>query len=207
LSSRPQGASLEGFLFPDTYEVAKDATAASVVDLMVSNFDVRVGTDIQSRLNGKEIFDPGTGSYRPMTAFDVVILASIVEREAVVPEERPIIASVYFNRLDPAYVEETALRLSSDPTIQYAKGYDEATGNWWNAMLPGEGQTLESPYNTFKVQGLPPGPICSPGKASILAVLDPAKTNYLYFQATGDGSHAFAATLEEHMQNQQKYAP
>jgi UPF0755 protein len=158
-------------------------------------------------LPGKTIFDLNLGDYRPITALDVMTLASIVEREAVVDEERPIIASVYYNRLDPAYVEETALRLSADPTIQYAKGYDPETGSWWNPMLPGEGQTVESPYNTFKVQGLPPGPICSPGLASILAVLNPADTDYLYFHAIGDGSHVFASTLEEHLQNQQQYTP
>jgi UPF0755 protein len=166
-----------------------------------------VAPEIAGRLAGRSIFDVGLSNYRPLTVYDVVILASIVEREAVVADERPIIASVYLNRLDPAYVEETALRLSADPTVQYAKGFDPETGNWWNPMLPGEGQTLESPYNTFQVQGLPPGPICSPGLASILAVLNPAETNYLYFHAIGDGSHVFAATLEEHLQNQQQYSP
>jgi UPF0755 protein len=207
LADRPSGASLEGFLFPDTYELAVDATPKDAVDLMLATFDARVAPEIEGRLAGKEIFDLALSDYRPMTIFDVMILASIIEREAVVPEERPIIASVYFNRLDPTYVEETALRLSSDPTIQYAKGYDPNTGNWWNPMLPGEGQTLDSPYNTFQVQGLPPGPICSPGLASILAVLNPADTDYLYFHAIGDGSHVFAATLEEHLQNQERYKP
>jgi UPF0755 protein len=207
LADRPQGATVEGFLFPDTYELATDASAANVIELMLSTFDARVAPEIAGRLPGQMIFDVGLGNYRPMTVYDVVTLASIVEREAVVPDERPIIASVYLNRLDPAYVEETALRLSADPTVQYAKGFDPETGNWWNPMLPGEGQTIESPYNTFQVQGLPPGPICSPGLASILAVLNPADTNYLYFHAIGDGSHVFAATLEEHLQNQQQYSP
>jgi len=207
LSSRPAGATLEGFLFPDTYQLAPDATPASVIELMLSTFDQRVVPEIEGRLAGKTLFDLSLGDYRPMTIYDVVTLASIVEREAVIAEERPIIASVYLNRLNPAYIEETALRLSADPTIQYAKGYDPETGNWWNPMLPGEGQTLDSPYNTFKVQGLPPGPICNPGLASILAVLNAADTNYLYFHAIGDGSHAFAATLEEHLQNQEQYSP
>jgi UPF0755 protein len=207
LADRPPGASLEGFLFPDTYELPKDVTPAAVVDLMLATFDARVAPEIEGRLAGKVLFDLGLSDYRPMTVYDVLTLASIVEREAVVEEERPIIASVYYNRLDPAYVEETALRLSSDPTVQYAKGYDPESGNWWNPMLPGEGQTIESPYNTFKVQGLPPGPICSPGLASILAVLNPADTTYLYFHAIGDGSHVFASTLEEHLQNQEQYAP
>jgi UPF0755 protein len=207
LADRPQGASLEGFLFPDTYELSQDASPAEVVQLMLSTFDARVAPEIAGRLPGKMIFDMGLSNYRAMTVYDVVTLASIVEREAVVPEERPIIASVYLNRLDPAHVEETALRLSADPTVQYAKGFDPATGNWWNPMLPGEGLTLDSPYNTFQTQGLPPGPICSPGLASILAVLNPAQTTYLYFHAIGDGSHVFAATLEEHLQNQQQYSP
>jgi UPF0755 protein len=207
LDARQPGASLEGFLFPDTYELAVDTTAAAVVDLMLANFDNRVAPEVEGRLADKTLFDLGLGDFRPMTVYDVVILASIVEREAVVEEERPIIANVYFNRLDPIYVEETALRLSADPTIQYAKGYDPETDNWWNPMLPGEGQTVESPYNTFKIQGLPPGPICSPGLAAILAVLNPAETDYLYFHAVGDGSHVFASTLEQHLENQQLYTP
>jgi UPF0755 protein len=207
LASRPTGASLEGFLFPDTYEMPTDAVPANLVDLMLATFDARVAPEIEGRLDGRTIFDLYLSDYRPLTLFDVVTLASIIEREAVLDEERPIIASVYYNRLDPAYVEETALRLSSDPTIQYAKGLDPETGNWWNPMQPGEGQTVESPYNTFKVQGLPPGPVCSPGLASILAVLNPADTDYLYFHAMGDGKHVFASTLEEHIRNQEQYAP
>jgi UPF0755 protein len=205
LDARPPGASLEGFLFPDTYQLPIDVTPDYIVDLMVSVFDTRVAEELAAGLPGKQVYDLQLGNYRPMTAYDIITLASIVEREAIVPEERPVIASVYYNRLDPAYVEETALRLSSDPTIQYAKGLDPETGIWWNTMEPGEGQIIESPYNTFKIQGLPPGPICSPGLASIQAVLNPAQTSYLYFHAVGDGSHVFASTLEEHMANQAQY--
>ncbi len=207
LEGRPQGAPLEGFLFPDTYELASDATPAQVIELMLATFDARVAPEIEGRLGDKAIFDVALGDYRRMTVFDIVTMASIVEREAVVPDERPIIASVYYNRLDPVHVDETALRLSADPTVQYAKGYDPESGNWWNPMLPGEGLTLDSPYNTFRAQGLPPGPICSPGLASVLAALNPAATDYLYFHAVGDGSHVFATTLEEHLQNQQQYTP
>ncbi len=207
LADRPADASLEGYLLPDTYEFPAQTTPEAVVDLMLAIFDARVAPEIEGRLAGRTLFDLALGAERPMSVRDVMILASIVEREAVVPEERPVIASVYFNRLDPAFVEETALRLSADPTVQYAKGYDPETGNWWNPMLPGEGQTIESPYNTFMVQGLPPGPIASPGLASILAVLNPAQTDYLYFHAIGDGSHIFASTLEEHLRNQELYAP
>ncbi|MGD9405418.1 MAG: endolytic transglycosylase MltG, partial [Anaerolineae bacterium] len=122
LTSRPTGASLEGFLFPDTYELPTEAVPANLVDAMLATFDARVAPEIEGRLAGRTIFDLNLSDYRPLTLFDVVTLASIVEREAVLDEERPIIASVYYNRLDPAYVEETALRLSADPTIQYAKG-------------------------------------------------------------------------------------
>jgi UPF0755 protein len=209
LAGRPPEASMEGFLFPDTYEIGPDVTPKQVVDMFAANFDARAAAEIAEQLPGKVLFDIGLGDYRPMTAYDIVTLASIIEREAVVDEERPIIASVYYNRLDPVYVEETALRLSSDPTIQYAKGYDPETDSWWNPMEPGEGQVIESPYNTFKVQGLPPGPIANPGLASILAVLNPADTTYLYFHAIGDGSgtHVFASTLEEHLANQEQYQP
>ena len=207
LSDRPADASLEGFLFPDTYEFSAETTPAVVADLMLATFDARVAPEIEGRLAGRTLFDLALGAERPITVYDVMILASIVEREAVVPEERPVIASVYYNRLDPAFVEETALRLSADPTVQYAKGYDPETGNWWNPMLPGEGQTVASSYNTFVVQGLPPGPIASPGLASILAALNPAQTDYLYFHAIGDGSHIFASTLEEHLRNQEQYTP
>jgi UPF0755 protein len=207
LASLPENAALEGFLFPNTYELEAETSPKALTDLLLDTFDKRVAGEIAGRLDGQLLFDLGLGDYRPMTLFDVMILASIVEREAVLDEERPIIASVYVNRLDPAYIEETALRLSADPTIQYAKGYEAETDSWWNPMLPGEGQTIESPYNTFKVQGLPPGPICSPGLASILAVLGHADTDYLYFHAIGDGSHVFALTLDEHLQNQQQYTP
>jgi UPF0755 protein len=205
LASRPSGASLEGFLFPDTYQFAKKTTPEEVVGRMLANFDARAAEEIEAQLAGRQLFDIETSSYRPLTVYDVVTLASIVEREAVVAEERPVIASVYFNRLDPAYVNETALRLNSDPTVQYAKGYDANTGNWWNAMEPGEGQTIDSPYNTFRIQGLPPNPISNPGLASIEAVLEPATTSYLYFHAIGDGTHVFASTLAEHLRNQEKY--
>jgi len=209
LDSRPPDAPLEGYLFPDTYELPLDTNPDAVVGLMLATFDRRAAAEIEARLAPADrmVFDVATGQERPMTVHDVLTLASIVEREAVIAEERPVIAGVYLNRLDPAHVDETALRLSADPTVQYVKGYDPETGNWWNPMLPGEGQILNSPYNTFLVQGLPPGPICSPGLASILAVLNPADTEFLYFHAIGDGSHVFAATLEEHLENQRRYSP
>jgi len=190
LRDRPADAAktLEGFLFPDTYQFAVNATTLEVIDAMLHNFDQRVTIEMR-----QQALDNGLDLFQALT------LASIVEREAVVPEERPMIASVYLNRL------RKGMYLEADPTVQYAKGYDLATGRWWPPLSLEELPAVESPFNTFLHPGLPPGPICSPGLASIQAVLDPADTPYLFFLAKGDGSHAFAETFEEHLQNQQKY--
>ena len=132
-----------------------------------------------------------------ITFYQAMIVASIVEREAAIDSERPIIASVYYNRLRGI----PPLPLQSDPTVQYAIGQD---GNWWPELLPPD-LPRASPYNTYLVNGLPPGPICNPSLKSIQAALSPAQTDYLYFVAKGDGTHAFARTYEEHLENVQKY--
>jgi UPF0755 protein len=123
-----------------------------------------------------------------------------VEREAVVPEERPTIASVYLNRI------AQDMYLNADPTVQYAMGYQPETGQWWKTPVTlEEYENVNSPYNTYLYPGLPPGPICSAGASSILAVLQPTPTSYLYFLGRGDGSHVFAETFEEHERNVQTY--
>ncbi len=190
LRDRPATApkTLEGFLFPDTYEFPVNITATALIDIMLQNFDRRVTIEMR-----QQALDQG------LTLFQVLTLASIVEREAVVPEERPIIAGVYLNRL------RRGIYLEADPTVQYAKGYDPRTGTWWPRLSLEELRTVDSPFNTFIHPGLPPGPICSPGLASIEAVLNPANTRYLFFHAKGDGTHAFAETFEEHLANQKKY--
>lgn len=189
LADRPPGASLEGYLFPDTYRIAVDAGAEDIVDLLLSNLDQR--------------FDAGRRAQAAnagLTIHQVVTLASIVERETVVEEERALIAGVYLNRL------EQGIYLQADPTVQYALGYQPDSGQWWLTPLPLEVlSTTESIYNTYLHPGLPPGPICNPGMASIDAVLNPADTDYLYFYSKGDGTHAFASTYEEHLQNQELY--
>jgi UPF0755 protein len=194
LAGRPLGHSLEGFLFPDTYEFPKEISGEEVVSRMLANFDSKVTPEMLALAEA-----------RGYSFFEIVTLASIVERESVIPEERAIIASVYANRLSVEYFEQAAGYLAADPTVQFAKGYDQATGSWWAPMSLTDSQEVESPYNTFKYQGLPPGPICSPGMAAIEATLYPADTDYLYFFSKGDGSHAFASTLEEHLENQAKY--
>jgi UPF0755 protein len=181
----PPAASLEGYLFPDTYRFLPDSTAADVVLAMVENFESRV--------------DPGFRSAyiaQGLTLHEAVTLASIVEREAVVADERPLIASVFLNRL------AAGMPLEADPTVQYALGL-QPDGSWWKSPLTAEDLAINSPYNTYTTLGLPPGPIANPSLASLQAVAAPAETPYLYFRALCDGSgrHAFAATFEEHLQN------
>jgi len=190
LRDRPASApkTLEGFLFPDTYQFPVSITPTALIDVMLHNFDRRVTIEMR-----KQALDQGLSLYQ------VLALASIVEREAAVPAERPIIASVYLNRL------RKGMYLEADPTVQYAKGYDPQSGRWWPSLSLDELRSVDSPYNTFIHPGLPPGPICSPGLASIEAVLNAATTKYLFFHAKGDGSHAFAETFEEHLENQKKY--
>jgi UPF0755 protein len=191
LYDRPDGAatSLEGFLFPETYRVPADYDAAQILDVMLSTFGERFSPEMREM-----------AAEKGLTIHEAVTLASIVEREAVIPEERPTIASVYLNRL------EQGMYLQSDPTVQYALGYQEDTDQWWKIpMSLEEDVQVDSPYNTYLYPGLPPGPVCNPGLASLQAVLEPAETTYLFFFSRFDGSHAFAETYEEHLQNQELY--
>jgi peptidoglycan lytic transglycosylase G len=185
VKNRPPGATLEGYLFPDTYTVPATTSVVAVIDLMLDNFDRRVPKGMRDALPEGFTFQ------------QVMILASIVEREAAIDSERPMIASVYYNRLRGI----PPLPLQADPTVQYALGQE---GNWWPELMPTDLQH-ESPYNTYRRSGLPPGPICTPSLKSIQAALNPAQSEYLYFVARGDGTHAFARTYEEHLQNVQKY--
>lgn len=190
LAGRPTAATLEGYLFPDTYSVDKETTARTLVAKMLDNFALRVLPAWNSRQSSFKL-----------SLHEAVTLAAIVEREAQLPSERPIIASVYLNRL------QEGMMLQADPTVQYAlvKGNARPPGGYWKKDLTADDLAFDSPYNTYKYRGLPPGPICNPGLASIQAVLQPAQTDYFYFVAKGDGSHAFARTLAEHNENVQRY--
>jgi UPF0755 protein len=182
-------SSLEGVLFPARYGFARDTTAHQAIDQMLQAFEQRYRDEIQPKLSAAP---------NGLTLSQVITLASIVEREARVPEERPIIASVFLNRLD------AGIPLQADPTIQYALGSDPASVSeygFWKTELSLADLAIDSPYNTYAYPGLPPGPISNPGLDSIRAVLEPADTNYLYFVARSNGSHAFAETLEEHQRN------
>jgi UPF0755 protein len=189
LAGRPPGATLEGYLFPDTYRVVPGQTnAENMVDLLLRTFDRRFDANLRKK-----------AAERGMTVFQVVTLASLVEREAVVPAERPLIAGVFLNR----WKDNTVL--NADPTIQYALGYQADAGTWWKKPLSLDDLQLDSPYNTYIHPGLPPGPICNPGLASLKAVITAPPTDYYYFVARGDGTHVFARTLEEHQANVEKY--
>ncbi|MSP12997.1 MAG: endolytic transglycosylase MltG [Chloroflexi bacterium] len=190
LKSRSEGAPLEGFLFPDTYKLDAQSTPQEVTTKMLDTFQLKV---IPSNLENAP---------QKLTPYQILILASIVEREAAMAAERPIIASVYLNRL------AAGMKLDADPTVQYALGYQKNDASWWKHPLLLKDLDINSTYNTYRHIGLPPTPICNPGIASIQAVLHPAQSDYLYFVAndvSGDGSHAFARTLEEHQANIQKY--
>jgi UPF0755 protein len=184
---------LQGYLFPATYGFSRNATGHQAVEQMLDAFENQVMPEIQAGLGGSDL-----------TLDQVITLASIVEREAVKPEERPLIASVFLNRM------KVGMALQADPTVQFALGNDPASVDefgYWKQDLTESDLNTDSPYNTYKVTGLPPGPIACPGLDSIRAVMRPAQTNYLFFVAKPDGSHAFAETLEEHLRNVQLYQP
>ena len=186
LSVVPAGATLEGFLYPDTYRLPEQAVADDLLERMLTTFDDRVtrGIERAARQQGLDLHQ-------------VVTLASIVEREAVVPEERPTIAGVYMNRIESGWT------LDADPTVQYGMGEE---GDWWPDLWTND-LAFPSPYNTYQNQGLPPGPICSPGLASIRAASQPADTDYFFFLADcieDDGSHLFAVTEAEHYANYER---
>ncbi len=190
LQERPVGApnDLEGFLFPDTYRIPAGMKPPDVIDMMLRNFERRVTPELREKL-----------ASHGMSFYEAIVLASIVEREAVVDAERPVIAAVFLRRI------EQGMYLQADPTVSYAKGYNEEHDHWWMPMQVEDTQAVVSPYNTFLHGGLTPGPICSPGLAAIEGVANPAACDYLFFVSKGDGSHAFARTFEEHLQNMEQY--
>ena len=194
LDIRPQGASLEGFLFPATYQLpAVEPTADDLIARQLDAFAVRImPIYLQAEADGAD----------PPDLYASLILASLVEREAVVADERPTIAGVLHNRL------KNGMLLEIDATVQYAMGFQPESGQWWKTpVFLEEYQGIHSPYNTYLNIGLPPGPIASPGEDSFRAVLYPERHGYFYYVATGDGSggHVFAKTFSEHLENVQRY--
>lgn len=199
----PGARSLEGFLFPSTYEFAKHTTPEEMAGTMVRHFREewsklsaeapQPGRVSPVKLSVRSMQSQATP--QPLSPIEVVTLASLVERETPQPKERPVVASVFYNRL------RIGLPLQCDPTVQYAL---DLAGTPKLDVTP-EDLHIASPYNTYLHRGLPPGPIANPGDASLLAALHPAQTHYLYFVANDSGGHFFSRTLAEHNRNVARY--
>ena len=174
----PEAKTLEGFLFPNTYEFTRTQSTQEMLGVMVKQFrqvarQIGLNSDVQK----------------------TVTIASIIEKETSVPEETPMVASVYYNRLDKN------MALQADPSVIYA----ELLAGAYTGALHHEDMQFNSSYNTYAHRGLPPGPIANPGKASLEAAIHPAVTDFLYFVADGNGHHRFARDLEEHNKNVAAY--
>jgi UPF0755 protein len=177
----PGAKNLEGFLFPDTYYYAKGTKPLELLKMMKQKF--------------YDVFNPLIKNSNSEPKLDVIILASLIEKETSIAEEKPLIASVFYNRL------KKNIPLQCDPTIIYTlKKENRYDGNLKRIHLK-----LNSPYNTYINPGLPPGPICNPGVQSLKAALNPLKTDYLYFVSKNDGTHYFSRSLREHNQAVSKY--
>jgi UPF0755 protein len=178
----------EGYMFPDTYLIPVEAKEEKIVSILRSNFDKKVDREIKSK-----------AKKQGLTTNELIILASIVERESNNTEERSIIAGVLLKR----FREGTLI--AADATIQYALGFQKEEKTWWKKVLTAQDLELEGPYNGRKVVGLPPTPISNPGLSSIKAVVDPTKTAYYYYIHDSDGNPHFAETFSGHQDNIAKY--
>jgi len=188
LNDLPEGATLEGYIFPDTYSLPRDkVTARDVILAALRNFDKQVTAKMRTDLQADG-----------RTLYDAIRLASIVEREAAVEKERPTIAGVYLNRL------KDGMALDADPTIQYGLGNTRDPNTWWPQITQDDYQGVDSPYNTYINAGLPPSPIANPALASIQAAIYPEKHAYYFFRTScnNDGTHRFAKTIEEQIANE-----
>lgn len=175
----------EGYLFPDTYLIPKDASIDTIITIMKNNFEQKYQTlDI---------------SKTKLTKDQIVTLASLVEREAKYAQDRPLVASVLLNRF------EIGMKLDIDATVQYALGYSTDEKNWWRKNIAFEDLKISSPYNTYRNAELPPTPIANPGIEALRAVVNPADTNYMYYISDSAGRLHFAKTLSEHNANIKKF--
>src|SRR5258706_2045265 len=177
----------EGFLFPDTYLVPRNADKDFILRLLKNNFESKYSSVDDVSLHG-------------LTKTQVVTVASLIEREVKTTQDRPIVASIIYNRL------QLGMALQIDATVQYALGYQPKESNWWKENLTVQDIKIDSPFNTYANTGLPPTPICNPGLSSLQAALHPATTDYLYYISDKNGQLHFAKTLEEHNANIRKYA-
>lgn len=209
----PEATDLEGYLLPETYHFTRGTSEAEIVEVLVRTFREawreeiapRVSQRVEAELKERAqevLADPKKGesaaaleAIRPPSVRELVTLASVVEKEARLDEERPIIAGVYQNRL------HRGMALQADPTVIFAL---KRRGTW-DGNLRRPDLELDSPYNTYVYPGLPPGPIASPGLASLKAAAAPAEVPYYYFVSRNDGSHVFSTTLREHNQNVERW--
>jgi len=196
LVDRPSSRGYEGYLYPDTYRLPLESRPEDLISRMLDN--------LAGKLPPNAL---GLTANQGLTFYEALTIAAIVEREAVLSKERPLIASVYLNRLGP---DSPRKFLEADPTVQYAMGYQQETDQWWKTPVTLEEYSeVDSPYNTYLYPGLPPGPIANPGIDAIMAVLNPAETPYFYFvcryPGCKDGEHVFAETYEEHLENVSRY--
>ncbi|MBU4017406.1 endolytic transglycosylase MltG [Patescibacteria group bacterium] len=174
----------EGYLFPDTYLFPRNAGIEEIITVMKNNFDKKYTQVVNNTVLSKN---------------EIVIIASLIEREAKHSEDRPLVSSVIHNRLN------LGMKLDIDATVQYALGFDQTGKTWWKKELTHEDLKIDSPYNIYRNPGLPPGPICNPGIASIIAAAKPMQTDFLYYISDKEGNNHYASTLTGHNENVRKY--
>ncbi len=176
----------EGYMFPDTYLIAKDAAAKDIVERLRQTFDEKVAKNLLVTSSG-------------LSEDEIVILASLIEKEAKSDEERSTIAGILLNRVD------VGMALEVDATVSYAKGYDSANNTWWPTVTVADYKSVKSSYNTYLNTGFPPAPIASPGLESIRSAASPAQTDYFYYLHDSKGQIHYAKTVEEHNKNIQDF--
>ncbi len=181
--------SLEGFLFPGAYEIDRKVNAEELVMIFLDRFNENMSPEIIDAIDAQGL-----------TLYEGITLASIIQRETFMDDERSLMASVFYNRL------QDGMKLETDPTVQYALGYSEKWGSWWKTPLKTNDLKVNSPFNTYLVYGLPPTPISNPDMPSILAVAYPEDSPYYYFRAVCDdsGFHDFSITFDEHLSKECK---
>lgn len=191
-SGLPASASLEGYFFPDRYHLSRQIDVNTFINILLQNLRFQIEQPARGETSLKSGFHT-----QGLSIYEAIILASIIQREAIIDDEMPLIASVFFNRLT------AGMKLASDPTVQYALGFNLSQNTWWTNPLSLDNLGYDSPYNTYLYPGLPPGPIANPGLNALRAVAFPAQSPYYYFRAACDGSglHSFAVTFEEHQRN------
>ena len=181
LNDKPEGQGLLGYLFPDTYRIYRNASVRDIIDKMLSNFGRKLSLNLREKIAGEG-----------KTIYDIIILASILEKEVSTYDDQRWVADIFYKRL------KAGIPLQADSTINFItkKGTDRASL---------EDTKIDNPYNTYKYKGLPPGPICNPGLSSIKAAISPLKNDYWYFLTTNDGKVIYSKTYQEHLKNKAKY--